>query len=296
MTQQRGFTIIELMIAVAIIAILAAVALPAYKEYVRRGKLTESFTGLADFRGRMEQFYQDNRRYDGAGLDGRGVAAPTSKYFTFGCQPGLAPSQTYTVTATGIPGEGLTDFIYTLNDMRTAGFTLIELMIALVILAILLYVALPNFAVWMQNSQIRTAGEAILNGMQLARAEAIRRNVNVELRMDASSGWTARLPNALGGAVIQSRLAGEGSAAALVTITPGGARTVTFNSFGSVVGNEDLTATVTEIKIDSPAIAAADSRELCILVRPGGNVRMCDPQVAVTDTRSCGAAVPAGCL
>lgn len=177
----------------------------------------------------------------------------------------------------------------------SAGFTLIELMVAITILAILLFIALPNFAVWMQNTQIRTAGEAVLNGMQLARAEAIRRNVNVELRMDVSSGWTAVVAGP-GGEVIQSRLAGEGSAAALVTITPAGANTVTFSSFGSVATNADGTATVTEIKIDSPAIAAADSRELCILVRAGGNVRMCDPQVVVTDTRSCGAAVPAGCL
>lgn len=183
-----------------------------------------------------------------------------------------------------------------------AGFTLIELMVAITILAILLFIALPNFAVWMQNTQIRTAGEAVLNGMQLARAEAIRRNVNVELRMDASSGWTACVagtgPACVAGTpeFIQSRLAAEGSAAALVTVTPAGANTVTFNSFGSVATNADGTAAVTEIKIDSPAIAAADSRELCILVRAGGNVRMCDPQVVVTDTRSCGAAVPPGCL
>ena len=178
--------------------------------------------------------------------------------------------------------------------MRSAGFTVIELMLVIVILSIMLLIALPNFAIWMQNTQIRTAGEAILNGMQLARADAIRRNVNVELRMDVSSGWTARVAGT--GEIIQSRLAAEGSAASLVTITPAGAKTVTFNSFGSVAANADGTATVTEIKIDSPAIAPADSRELCILVRAGGNVRMCDPQVAVTDTRTCGAVVPAGCL
>lgn len=175
-----------------------------------------------------------------------------------------------------------------------AGFTLIELMVTITILAILLFIALPNFAVWMQNTQIRTAGEAVLNGMQLARAEAIRRNVNVELRMDVSSGWTASVVSPA--EVIQSRLAGEGSAAAAVTITPVGATKITFNGFGSIATNDDGTPALTEIKIDSPAIAAADSRELCVLVRAGGNVRMCDPQVAVTDTRSCGAAVPAGCL
>ncbi len=183
-----------------------------------------------------------------------------------------------------------------------AGFTLIELMVTITILAVLLFIALPNFAVWMQNTQIRTAGEAVLNGMQLARAEAIRRNANVELRMDLSSGWTACVAGTGSACVagvpefIQSRLAGEGSAAAAVTITPVGATKITFNGFGSIATNDDGTAAITEIKIDSPAIAAADSRELCVLVRAGGNVRMCDPQVAVTDTRSCGAAVPAGCL
>lgn len=175
--------------------------------------------------------------------------------------------------------------------MRSAGFTLVELMIVMAILSIMLLIALPNFSIWMQNTQIRTAGEAILNGMQLARADAIRRNVNVELRMDVSSGWTARVPAT--GEVIQSRLADEGSTAALVTITPAGAKTVTFNSFGSVTTNADATATLTEIKIDSAAIAAADSRELCILVRAGGNVRMCDPQVPATDTRTCIPPLPA---
>ena len=177
---------------------------------------------------------------------------------------------------------------------QATGFTLIELMVTIAVLAIMLFIALPNFAVWMQNTQIRTAGEAVLNGMQLARAEAIRRNVSVELGMDVSSGWTARVSGTP--EVIQSRLAGEGSAAALVTITPVGATKITFNGFGSITANDDGTPAITEIKIDSPSIAAADSRELCVLVRAGGTVRMCDPQVAVTDTRSCGAAVPAGCL
>jgi len=182
---------------------------------------------------------------------------------------------------------------------QATGFTLIELMVTIAVLAIMLFIALPNFAVWMQNTQIRTAGEAVLNGMQLARAEAIRRNVSVELRMDVSSGWTAHVPGT--GEVIQSRLAGEGSAAAAVTFAPPGATKITFNGFGSIAANNDGTPAITEIKIDSPAIAAADSRELCVLVRAGGNVRMCDPQVPASDSRTCipplpaAQVVPAGC-
>jgi type IV fimbrial biogenesis protein FimT len=184
---------------------------------------------------------------------------------------------------------------------RIGGFTLIELLTVVTVMTVMLFLALPNFNVWLQNTQIRTAGEAILNGLQLARTEAVRRNVNVELRMDESSGWTALVAGP-GGEVIQSRLAGEGSSAALVTITSTDAaganpvKTVTFTSFGTIAANADGTKTITEIKIDSASLPAADSRELCILVRTGGTVRMCDPQVAVTDTRSCGAAIPAGCM
>jgi type IV pilus assembly protein PilE len=123
MKQQSGFTIIELMIAVAIIAILAAIALPAYNDYTQRAKLTEAFTGMADFRVRMEQFYQDNRRYDGPGLDGCGSASPNSKYFTFNCLPGLAPSQTYTVISKGIANQGLTNFVYTLDEKNVRATT-----------------------------------------------------------------------------------------------------------------------------------------------------------------------------
>ena len=123
MTQQRGFTVIELLIVIAIISILAAVALPAYNDYVQRSKLVEAFTAPSDFRVRQEQFYQDNRRYDGGGLNGCGAAAPNSQYFTFACAPGAAPSQAYTITATGVTNQGLTNFVYTLNENNVRATT-----------------------------------------------------------------------------------------------------------------------------------------------------------------------------
>lgn len=178
--------------------------------------------------------------------------------------------------------------------IKAVGFTLIELMIAITVMALMMFIALPNFSIWIQNTQIRTAGEGILNGLQLARAEAIRRNANIELRMDTASGWTVSVAST--GEVIQSRLPGEGTATALVTIAPVGTTKITFNGFGSIANNADGTATITEIKIDSASIAAADSRELCVLVRTGGNVRLCDPQVFTPDTRTCGGPPPpVGC-
>ena len=64
---------------------------------------------------------------------------------------------------------------------RSIGFTLIELMIGIAIVAILVVAALPSFGTWIQNTKIRGAAEAALNGLQLARAEAARRNASVAL-------------------------------------------------------------------------------------------------------------------
>jgi len=179
-------------------------------------------------------------------------------------------------------------------NKNTKGFTLIELMITIVVLGILVFLALPSYTIWMQNTQIRTAGEAILSGFTLARSEAARRNTSVELRMDAASGWTATVVAT--GEVIQTRTAQEGTATAVVTITPAGADRVTFSGLGRVTLNDDGSAPITEIKVDSTRIPAAESREMCVTVNATGLTRMCDPQVTAGDPRACVPAVPAGCM
>ena len=120
-----GFTIIEIMIVIGVVALLAALAMPSYRDYILRGKLVEAHSALSDFRVRQEQFYQDNRRYDGGGLGGCGAAAPNSKYFTFTCAPGAAPAQTYSATATGIANEGTSGFAFGITDanVRTTTVT-----------------------------------------------------------------------------------------------------------------------------------------------------------------------------
>lgn len=114
-----GFTLIELMIVIAVVAILAAVALPAYGDYLRRGQLPEAFTNLADLRVKMEQYYQDQRDY---GNTGGTVCANTATnppswntfapaaatHFTFACTligPAGAVNQGYRITATGSGGR-----------------------------------------------------------------------------------------------------------------------------------------------------------------------------------------------
>jgi type IV pilus assembly protein PilE len=117
----KGFTLIELMIAVAVIAILAAIAIPNYNDYIRRSQLQEAFTNLSDFRIRMEQYYQDNRSYaNGAACGAANPSAGSSKYFGFGCAlntTGGAPAgQSYTATATAIATASAAGAVFTINE------------------------------------------------------------------------------------------------------------------------------------------------------------------------------------
>ena len=123
---QSGFTLVELMIVVAIVAILASVALPAYSDYVLRSKLTEAFNALSDSKVKMEQSFQDNRRYAtvAGGADCPAIAVPAGlKYFTISCTvtPAAAPvDEFYTLTATGIAGSPTALFTYTITPAAKA--------------------------------------------------------------------------------------------------------------------------------------------------------------------------------
>ena len=168
------------------------------------------------------------------------------------------------------------------------GVTLTELLIGIAILGILIAAGLPSYTAWIQNTQIRTAAESVLNGMQLARNEAVRRNLNVQLVLAAQSSWTISVPSTA--EQIQARTFGAGSKNVTVTPTPGAATTITFSPLGRVVANADASAAITQLDFDVPTtiLSAAESRDLRIVIGAGGNVRMCDPNViVVTDTRYC---------
>jgi type IV pilus assembly protein PilE len=120
MKTQNGFTLIELMIVVAIVGILAAVALPSYNDYVTRGKIPDATSGLASKRVRMEQFYQDTRSYVGA--PDLGADTATSQYFNFAGVAADGPPQTFTLTATG--KASMAGFTYTIDQAGTRTTTM----------------------------------------------------------------------------------------------------------------------------------------------------------------------------
>jgi len=197
------------------------------------------------------------------------------------------------------------------------GMTMIEMMVALVIAALILMLALPSFSIFLQNQQIRNGAESILDGLNFARTEAVRLNTPIRFQfvsdltasctLSASSmAWvispadpTGICDQPVGVAtpptippIIRKRSASEGTGNVVGT-SAGGATTAIFTGLGRL-----QTAGITQIDITNTSGAcqytgpSGTMRCLRILVSSGGQARLCDPQVAtpvppVIDPRAC---------
>jgi len=170
------------------------------------------------------------------------------------------------------------------------GFSVIEMLIGLAIVGLLLKIAIPSYRTWLQNTQIRAATHAIANGMQTARAQAIARNVLVQLVLTSQPdgtgvAWQVQ-ETANPAPPVEQWSAAEGASSAQILQPPGG--TVTFNSLGRVTANQDGSASLLQVDVTSSNDAGDTAlRNMRVLIGNGGSARMCDPQLAQPDPRAC---------
>ena len=196
---------------------------------------------------------------------------------------------------------------------RPSGMSLIEVLIGLAIMGVLLAIGLPNMALWLNNSQIRTAGETMLAGLTLARVEAVRRNQIVRFQLvnnltagcviaQAGTSWVVSLDDPTGACdqapsdvaaprIIQTRSGSEGTTRAVVSAATAG--TVHFNGLGRVTSPGGA-ANMTQLALSNPTggtcehVDGGDMRCLRINISLGGEAKMCDPAVTdPTDPRRC---------
>lgn len=195
---------------------------------------------------------------------------------------------------------------------RRRGFTLVEFVFTLVVVGILFAAVLPMAGTWMQNIRVRNVAEAIQNGMQVARNEAVRRNRSVSFFMvaltdpkvmddsctlsDAATSWVVSIssPASKCGSepsdttapmIVSSHAGGDGGDGVTVAATNDGnpANTVTFNGFGQMTNADAIRI----ISISMPD--CSDCRSLQVEVSATGSVRMCDPKLDMkgSDPRRC---------
>lgn len=130
MGKNHGFTLIEVMIVVAIVGLLSAIALPSYTNYVRRARMQGAFTAMSEVRFRLEQFYQNNNNYGtSAASCPNAIGLPSPEQFTMSCAwrsdgPDASTNRSYLIMATG--SGGMAGFTFTLNEQnlpQTTSFT-----------------------------------------------------------------------------------------------------------------------------------------------------------------------------
>jgi type IV fimbrial biogenesis protein FimT len=201
---------------------------------------------------------------------------------------------------------------------RHRGFTIIELMIGVALLALLMMLAFPTFTTMMQNARLRAVAESILGGLQGARAEALKRNQTAEFLLMAEEpdptgfatfganatgpGWAIRILDTAGLPIdfVEGRSGLEGSGrsdtsdlyARISAANLPAAGTIRFDSLGRTnVAAVNATFDVQPSDASLCRANGGDKRCLRVVVAPGGRVRMCDPSIDPvanpTDTRIC---------
>lgn len=203
-----------------------------------------------------------------------------------------------------------------MKRLAARGLTLVELLVTLAIIALLVLASVPSFNGAIVNSRIRSTGEAVMNGLQMAKSEAVARNSRVRFQLTSSldgacvvsatgANWVVnvdaaanpveveglcdRPPNdALAPFIIQKRSAATGSGSTQVAATQA---SLVYNGLGRLA---DLPPGNVIINLTNPAggtCAETGGEVVClrIVVTPVGQARMCnpDPGLPASDPRRC---------
>lgn len=189
------------------------------------------------------------------------------------------------------------------------GFSLIELIVGMAILGILMGIGIPAFSDWMRNAKVRTTAEGVLNGLQLARVEAVRRNTTVGFYLvttttsacalsTAGPNWIVSVVSPVGQCdvaasdtvaprIIQSRAGNESGAAA--TTVAAGQSSVVFNGLGrpTPLPGGNIAINFTDAAGEACVDAGGPVRCLRAEISVGGQIRMCDPALPAGDAQGC---------
>jgi type IV fimbrial biogenesis protein FimT len=200
--------------------------------------------------------------------------------------------------------------------MDARGFSLIELLIAVAVVAITMALGLPSITAWIHSTQVRNAAEGTLSGLQLARSEALRRNALVRFQLTnsllatcalstTSGNWVVSIADATGlcnvatsetvaPQAIAKRLNADGSPNAEFAANTS---TIVYNGLGRLTGgaNPTLRIDISNSKGGACQLAGGAVRCLRVVVNQSGQPRLCDPMVGdstvpsgvLNDSRAC---------
>lgn len=173
---------------------------------------------------------------------------------------------------------------------RARGFTLIELLITITVLGIALAIGMPSYQTWIASTQVRTAAESFLSGLQMAKGEAIARNVPVAFRQDdtTKAAWCVTTTTTSCNAPLRQRSEKDGGSVVItVAYVNGAAQTAVFDGFGRLT-SPTPTDTSQSIGYNFTHPTVTDARALRITLDISGTARLCDPNISSTnDPRKC---------
>ncbi len=192
-----------------------------------------------------------------------------------------------------------------------SGFTLIELLIAMSVFATVVALALPGYGKMMANGKVRSTADAVVSGMSIAQAEAMRRSTNVEFLVTSASpvpanvgataassarNWMVRIPadatrNIASAAFVRGSADADPGAATVENRS--GAVPVVFTPSGRVMLNNAGVLTAVANPVVMRVTSPSADRQLCVYATVTGTIKSCDPKLAAGDSRACLPAITA---